>query len=83
MYKKYFKQRIIGLIMPSAFAITLVICYCIFAPSLLIYKIGRILYSMLDVQCSMFDIRFLINLAKSKFFSRLNRTLAASGLACV
>ena len=34
MHRKCFKERIVCLIMPSAFAITLVICYGIYAPSL-------------------------------------------------
>ena len=49
MHKKCFKERITGLIMPSAFAITLIICYSIYAPSLLFQPMYYLSLSILIV----------------------------------
>jgi len=49
MHKKCFKERITGLIMPSAFAITLIICYSIYAPSLLFHPMYFLSLSILIV----------------------------------
>ena len=49
MHKKNYKEKIIGIIMPLAFAITMMICYSIFAPSLLFHPLSFFVLSILLV----------------------------------